>query len=210
VAGRIAGRIGAKVPMTVGLTLNAVSLLLFTQIHAITRYGHIWPLLALAGIGMGLVMAPMTAAVMSSVPPQRAGMASATSNAAREIGGVFGIALLGAIVTHIFSGDLAKTINGLGLSPAIKAAILQQASRGAEQTAGGPLPPGVNAGALHTAINNSFVSGIHVAMLVAGCVLVCGAVTALVFVRSGQPLAHSVRVSPPLVAAEVIASDEGA
>ena len=210
VAGRIAGRIGAKVPMTVGLTLNAVSLLLFTQINATTGYGHIWPLLALAGMGMGLVMPPMTAAVMSSVPPQRAGMASATSNAAREIGGVFGIALLGAIVTRVFSGDLAKTINGLGLSPAIKAAILQQASRGAEQVVGGPLPPGVNAGALHTAINNSFVSGIHVAMLVAGCVLVCGAAIALVFVRSGQPLAHSVRVSPPLVTAEVIASEEGA
>ena len=56
---------------------------------------------------MGLVMTPMTAAVMGAVPRERAGMASATSNASREVGGVFGIALLGAIVTHIFSRDLA-------------------------------------------------------------------------------------------------------
>jgi hypothetical protein len=48
---------------------------------------------------MGLTMAPMTAAVMGSVPPVRSGMAGATTNASREVGGTFGIALLEAILT---------------------------------------------------------------------------------------------------------------
>ena len=51
------------------------------------------------GIGLGLVMSPMTTAVMSTVPQARAGMASATLNTTRQVGGVFGIAVLGAIVT---------------------------------------------------------------------------------------------------------------
>jgi MFS transporter, DHA2 family, methylenomycin A resistance protein len=189
-AGRLAGRIGSKLPMAFGLALNAVSLFLFTRIQATTSYADIWPLLSMAGAGMAMVMAPMTAAVMSSVPPERAGMASATSNASREIGGVFGIALLGAIVTHIFSRDLNRVVAGLDLPPTLKDTILQQASRGIEH-AGGQLPAGVNAAALRTALANSFVSGMHVAMAVAAGALLVGSLTALLFVRSGQPDAHA-------------------
>ena len=111
-AGRIAGRIGSKVPMAIGLAINALAMALLTTIDAATSYSHIWPPLLLAGVGMSLVMTPMTAAVMGAVPRERAGMASATSNASREIGGVFGIALLGAIVTHIFSRDLRRVDRG--------------------------------------------------------------------------------------------------
>ena len=185
-AGRLAGRIGSRVPMTVGLTLNAASLFLFTQVQVHTTYGHIWPLLSLAGLGMALVMSPMTAAVMSTVPPQRAGMASATTSASREIGGVFGIALLGAIVTHVFTRDLNRIVNQLNLPPAIKATILEQASQGVEQT-GGTLPAGANLGGLAEALKSSFVSGMHLALIVAGGVLLLAAAISAVFVAGGQP-----------------------
>ena len=185
-AGRLASRIGSRVPMTVGLALNAVSLFLFTQVQVHTAYGHIWPLLSLAGFGMALVMSPMTSAVMSTVPPQRAGMASATTSASREIGGVFGIALLGAIVTHIFLRDLNRMVGQLNLPPAIKATILQQASKGVEQT-GGTLPAGANLGGLVEALKSSFVSGMHLALIVAGGVLLLAAVVSAVFVVGGEP-----------------------
>ncbi|MGO8684115.1 MAG: DHA2 family efflux MFS transporter permease subunit [Thermoleophilia bacterium] len=187
-AGRIAARIGSKVPMATGLALNATSLFLFTAIDATTSYAHIWPLLLLAGTGMGLVMTPMTAAVMGAVPPQRAGMASATSNASREIGGVFGIALLGAIVTHVFSRDLSRTIAALRLPAGLKALIIRQASHGAEQAVTA-LPPGVKAAALHAAAGAAFVAGMHVAMIVAGGALALGALAALVFVQGGRGMA---------------------
>ncbi|MCL5735976.1 MAG: MFS transporter [Actinobacteria bacterium] len=191
-AGRLVGRIGSKIPMAVGLSLNAISLFLFTRVQVDTGYGAIWPLLSLAGFGMAMVMTPMTAAVMSTVPPQRAGMASATTSASREIGGVFGIALLGAIVTHIFTGDVSRLVDELGLPPAIKATILEQVSRGAEQAggAGANLPAGGNLQALAQGLKSSFVSGMHVALIVAGAALVLGAVVAAVFVRGGRP--HSV------------------
>jgi MFS transporter, DHA2 family, methylenomycin A resistance protein len=185
-AGRLASRIGSRVPMTVGLTLNALSLFLFTQVQVNTSYAHIWPLLSLAGFGMALVMSPMTAAVMNSVPPQRAGMASATTSASREIGGVFGIALLGAIVTHVFTRDLERIVGQLNLSAAVKAAILEQAGRGVEQT-GGSLPAGADFAGIADALKSSFVSGMHLALVVAGGVLVLGAIVAAVFVAGGQP-----------------------
>jgi MFS family permease len=101
-AGRIAGRIGSRVPMALGLALNAAAMALLTTIDAGTSYTHIWPPLMLAGIGMGLVMTtPMTAAVMSAVPRERAGMAAATSNASREIGGVCEALASGAVAAAV-------------------------------------------------------------------------------------------------------------
>jgi DHA2 family methylenomycin A resistance protein-like MFS transporter len=182
-AGRAAGRIGSKLPMALGLTVNAVSLLLFTQVQVGTPYSHIWPLMSLAGFGMAIVMTPMTAAVMGTVPPERAGMASATTNASREVGGVFGIALLGAIVTHIFTRDLSRLVDQLGLPPALKQTILERASAGG---AGGPttgIPGGSATEALVNALKESFVSGMHVALILAAAVLILGALVALVFVR---------------------------
>jgi EmrB/QacA subfamily drug resistance transporter len=186
-AGRLVGRIGSKIPMAVGLAMNALSMCIFTTIDPGTSYAHIWPPLLLAGVGMSLVMTPMTAAVMSAVPRERAGMASATSNASREVGGVFGIALLGAIVTHIFSRDLARSITALHLPPALRDAIVARASHGAEQAAATALPPGINGAALHAAAGASFVAGMHVAMVVAAVALAIGALAAAVFVHGGRP-----------------------
>ena len=196
-AGRLAGRIGSKLPMAVGLALNAASMLIFTSIDAGTSYSHIWPPLLLAGVGMALVMTPMTAAVLSAVPRERAGMASATSNASREVGGVFGIALLGAIVTHIFSRDLARSIAALHLPAALRDTIVAQASHGAEQAAATAVPAGVNGAALHAAAGASFVAGMHAAMVVAAVALAAGSMGAAVFVRGRpQPVATPVPAAP--------------
>ena len=196
-AGRLAGRIGSKLPMAVGLALNAASMLIFTSIDAGTSY-YIWPPLLLAGVGMALVMTPMTAAVMSAVPRERAGMASATSNASREVGGVFGIALLGAIVTHIFSRDLARSIAALHLPAALRDTIVARASHGAEQAAASALPNGVNGTALHAAAGASFVAGMHAAMVVAAVALAAGSVGAAIFVRGGRPQQIATPAPAPL------------
>ena len=59
----------------------------------------------------------MTAAVMNSVGHQRAGLGSAMTNTSREVGGVLGIALLGAILTTQLKSAFAPAVAGLGLSP---------------------------------------------------------------------------------------------
>src|SRR3954454_4686820 len=57
----------------------------------------LWPPFMIAGIGMGLVFAPSASALLSVVGPQRAGQASGTNNAIREVGGVFGVAVMSTI-----------------------------------------------------------------------------------------------------------------
>jgi len=149
-------------------------------------YRLLWWNLAMLGVGMGLVMTPMTPAVMSAVPRARAGMASATTKAAREIGGVFGIALLGAIVTHWFTADLSTALRGFALPAAAKGQIVALASHGGQAVVTA-LPPGVNAQAPHTAIDNAFVSGMRVSLIVAGAALPCGSAIAGLLMRGGVP-----------------------
>lgn len=96
--GRVIDRVGARVPMAVGAGLLAVGALLLLRVDADTGYGPVWWPFDILGIGYGLLSTPMAAAVLGSVPAQRAGMASSTNLTARLIGGVFGIAILGALL----------------------------------------------------------------------------------------------------------------
>jgi len=82
-------------PMALGLGLLGAGLLFLTALEPTTPYTSWWYWMVLIGLGMGLIMSPMTSAIMSTVPAARAGMASATSNTLRQVGSVFGIAVLG-------------------------------------------------------------------------------------------------------------------
>jgi EmrB/QacA subfamily drug resistance transporter len=197
-AGWLAGRIGPRIPMAVGLAIVGVGMLLMERITPGMAYGELWWNLTWLGVGMGLVMTPMTAAVMGAVPRARAGMASATSNASREVGGVFGIAFLGALVTHWFAKDLRNSLAAFPLPAAIKDKIVVLAGHGSG-TASGSLPTGVDPVALHHAVDHAFVSGMHVAFLVSAVILLTGSVVAAVFVHRGaladQPESRPVHAS---------------
>jgi DHA2 family methylenomycin A resistance protein-like MFS transporter len=179
IAGRIAGKIGSRIPMTVGLALCGTSLLILHSVSATSTYGQFWFALPIMGLGMGLTMAPMTAAVMGTVPPQRSGMASATTNASREVGGVFGIALLGAILTARFKASLGTALTTLGLPAGAREQLVFRATHGGFGSGGGRVPT-----AIGRAIGTSFVDGMHVALLVASLALFVGSLVAFTFVRT--------------------------
>src|SRR5207302_4379315 len=61
-AGRLAGKIGSRIPMTIGLALCGTSMLILHGVTATCTYSDFWYALPIMGIGMGLTMAPMTAA----------------------------------------------------------------------------------------------------------------------------------------------------
>jgi hypothetical protein len=138
------------------------------------------------GIGIGLIMSPMTTAVMGTVPPARAGMASATSNTMRQVGGVFGIAVLGNLVTHTFTTDLSAALARFHLPAAVAAKIMAMAGQGRESATGQSIP-GVDMAALGRAVNQSFTNGIHAAMWVSGIMLLVGAPIAYLTVRYTAP-----------------------
>jgi EmrB/QacA subfamily drug resistance transporter len=181
-AGRYAQRHGSRAPMTFGLLLAGTGLLLMSRITEATPYWFLVPLFVMMGVGLGATMAPMTAAVMNAVGPQRAGLGSAMTNTSREVGGVFGIALLGTILTTRLSSSLRPALAGLELPPAQAGAIEAAAGPGRlDPSLLGALPP-ERVAQIHTAFNDAFLSGFRVALLVAAVVLFLAAVVANRFI----------------------------
>ena len=82
------------------MTLLALMLFYYTQLGAHESFWAILPGLLLGGFGMGMTMTPVTAAAMSAVAVDKAGVGSAVLNSARQVGGSLGIAVMGAIVAR--------------------------------------------------------------------------------------------------------------
>jgi EmrB/QacA subfamily drug resistance transporter len=106
-AGRFSDRIGSRVFTTMGMTLLAISLFIFSRQGVTTSYWDLLPAMITGGIGMALTMTPTTAAAMSAVRRDKAGVGSAVLNSARQVGGSLGIAIIGAIVASGVSSGLA-------------------------------------------------------------------------------------------------------
>ena len=130
-AGRYAQRHGSRGPMVYGLTLAGGGLVLLGLTLGIdSSYWYILPIFMVMGHGMGATMAPMTAAVMGAVGPQRAGLGSAMTNTSREIGGVLGIALLGTILTTMLRRSFVPALDRLGLTGSVREPLVEAASHG--------------------------------------------------------------------------------
>ena len=95
--GRWTARAGPRTPAAIGLALGAAGLAGLTRIGAASGYAALLPSLALIGVCLGLLTPAVVSAAMAEVEPARAGLAASISNAARQTGGVIGIALLGTI-----------------------------------------------------------------------------------------------------------------
>jgi len=108
IAGVLSERYGSRGFMASGLALQAAALAWFAATTSTTvTFGDQAIAFAMAGAGMGLVFAPSAGALLSVVTPAQAGQASGTNNAIREVGGVFGVAVLSTIFSQ--SGALSST-----------------------------------------------------------------------------------------------------
>jgi len=106
VSGRYSDRLGSRGLMAGGMALTGASLLLFTRLEPQSSFWVLFPALVVGGFGMALTMTPMTAAAMSAVPVDKAGVGSGMLNTFRQIGGALGIALMGAILSNRQAADL--------------------------------------------------------------------------------------------------------
>ena len=91
------------------MTLVGCSLLVFAQLQPDSSYLALLPGMLLGGVGMAITMTPMTAAALSSVPVDKAGVGSGMLNTFRQVGGALGIAVMGAILA---SGSNAALADG--------------------------------------------------------------------------------------------------
>ncbi|MEO7119275.1 MAG: DHA2 family efflux MFS transporter permease subunit [Candidatus Limnocylindrales bacterium] len=121
IAGAFSDKIGGGLIMGVGLTLQAIGLIWLGFITTPTvEYGMLIIPFIVSGIGMGLFFAPVANVVLSAVKPEEEGQASGANNAIRELGGVFGVAVLASVFTKFGAYPPAPAQEFVdGLRPAI-------------------------------------------------------------------------------------------
>ena len=117
-AGRLADRLGPATPMSAGLAVLAVAMFLFAGIDPGTTYSGLIVPFVLQGIGIALVMSPMSTAAMNAVDVAKSGVASGILQMSRMVGASVGVAATGAI----FQSRL-----GSGFDPAQLATAPEQA-----------------------------------------------------------------------------------
>jgi EmrB/QacA subfamily drug resistance transporter len=101
VAGALSDRIGGHRLMGIGLTLQATGLASIAALSTPTvPYWELVVPFMVSGIGMAMFWAPVANVVLSSVKPKEEGQASGAQNAIRELGGVFGVAVLASVWSH--------------------------------------------------------------------------------------------------------------
>ena len=194
-AGRFAQRVGSRAPMTYGLLLAGLGTLSLTFVKIDTPFWIVGIAFLIMGHGLGATMAPMTAAVMGAVGPQRAGLGSAMTNTSREIGGVLGIAALGAVVFgHVKS---AMDLTHLGLNGSQLAALKAAAGHGfvePDRLAALGLTPAQIGGFAH-AFNLAYMGGFHEATFISGLILLTAATIANRFIpgREAVPVGPAAR-----------------
>jgi EmrB/QacA subfamily drug resistance transporter len=98
IAPQIAARAGAHRTVAAGMLLMVVGLILFARLGLGAGYSDLLPGFMLFGAGAGLMNVPVTNVVMQATPPARAGIASALLNASREVAGLLGITVIGAVL----------------------------------------------------------------------------------------------------------------
>jgi len=185
-AGGLVDRGGPRLPLVIGPAIAGAAFLVMAFSGLSNGPSHYWvtffPGVVLLGIGMGITVAPLTTAVMSSVATNYAGTASGINNAVSRVAGVLAIAVLGAMALFLFSHALQARTAPIGLDGAARAALSAEASR----LGGATVPVEVDAasaGAVQTAIRLAFVDTFHVVMLICAALAWVGAALAGIFVE---------------------------
>ncbi|MEU0395141.1 MFS transporter [Streptomyces sp. NPDC006208] len=183
-AGTVARRFSVRSVVAAGLAAVGIALAVMTLVDRSTGYPLLGAALLVVGIGAGFSFTVTADVILSSVPKEQAGSASAVSETAYELGAALGIALLGSIVTGAYR-DFA-TPAGVPAGPASAA----HESLGGAVEAAAALPQQQGA-ELITAAQDAFVDGLRLATGVGAAVLLTTAVAAWFLLR-GQKLADGI------------------
>jgi EmrB/QacA subfamily drug resistance transporter len=171
---RVSERIGNRATITGGLVVVAVGVGLMGAFEPGSGYGLLVLQMTVEAAGMSMVMAPATAAVMSAVPREKAGVGSAMNNTTRQMGGALGVAVIGSLVSSSYAGRLSNGLAERGVALSGEHLAAAKASLGA---ALGAAADGVGGGGsvLADAARVAFTDALAVGSLVAAGVALIGA-----------------------------------
>ena len=182
IAGRLSTRVPVRFLLSGGLALTGVALLLMHGLTLASTASALIPGFIVAGVGIGLVNAPLASTAVSVVEPRRAGMASGINNTFRQVGIATGIAALGAIfqsrITMVLShADIASQVPLHPLAQAIASGATPKGPLPCERC-----PPSFRINPA-TLAHQAFISGLNTILVVSAIVLFVGAILAFLLVR---------------------------
>lgn len=181
-AGKFVERFGPRWPLVLGPLAAAAGM---AALAWPTVGGSYWttffPGIAVAGIGMGITVAPLTSTVMGAVAARHAGEASGINNAVSRVGGLLAIAMLGVLFGSVFDASLDARLAPLGLSPASAAVVSAQRDRlaGADLST---IEPAVRE-AVRASFDDAFVTAFRGAVLACAALALVAGVSAVALSR---------------------------
>jgi EmrB/QacA subfamily drug resistance transporter len=179
VFGKLAGRHGPRVPMTVGPLVSAVGLLLLARLQPDSSVAfELLPAITIFGLGLSATVAPLTDTVMASVSEQVSGTAAAFNNVVSRIAGLLAVAGLGVVVSLTFAAALAQQTAPLDLQPEVQERLQEIRQNPTGQIDVAALPAEVA-----SATQQAYTSAFRRAMLVAGALAIGGGIAAAATVR---------------------------
>jgi MFS transporter, DHA2 family, multidrug resistance protein len=185
---RISARAGLRITMVAGIAMLTASMVLLAVIGSSGN----WTLLvsfSLLGLGIGLVIAPASTAIMGTLSPDKTGAGAGLRSMVQLVGGSFGVAVIGSIATARYrsqlSHSLATTLPGLPVSA--RGPVTDQIGEAFAAAANLPGPLGQ---ATRSAASQAFLSGVHLAGIVAAAVMVVAMVIAAVAIPNRAETRH--------------------
>ena len=200
IAGRLTDRIGPRPLMTTGLVIVAAAVFIQSRLTVHTGYGLLLPGFILMGLGMGLVMSPMSTAAMNAVDRTKAGVASGTLSMSRMVGGTFGVAVMGALISAIGRSKINTLLPNV---PAATRAKLVDA------IGAGSAPTHHASAQIVSATRDAFVSALGIGLTVGATVTLAGAVLAWVLIKEPRRSSQPVTAEAMEPAAEAAAVEVG-
>ena len=182
--------VGTKLVVAAGLlTMAAGFAVAATTTLASAYWGAVVVAMVLMAAGLGLVTGPATEAVMGALRADQAGAGSAVNDTVREVGGTLGVAVVGSVLSTVYGPSVVDALTGAGApAPAAEA--------GADSVFAGLAVAAQLPGGATTAVQQSFLDGVHAGSWVAAAVSAAGALVVLALL----PTQHRV-AEPELVGA---------
>ncbi|MDP9487562.1 MAG: MFS transporter, partial [Actinomycetota bacterium] len=187
-AGGLVTRYGAKLPLVVGPLVAACGFVLFALPGTEGSYWTtFFPAVLVQGLGMALVIAPLTTTALNSVEGRHSGLASGVNNAVSRTAGLLAIPVLGILVFVAFSGGLDGRLEGLGLPAEARGQLeAQKVDLAAAEVPGGLSEE--QAARVEEVVDESFVGAFRLIMLVSAGLAAASAVAAAVLIEGkGHP-----------------------
>jgi EmrB/QacA subfamily drug resistance transporter len=187
VAIQIARIVGLKLPVCLGLLVGGFGLLYLSFADVDASYLWVFGGLSLTAGGIGMVYSPCTDSIMGSLPERKAGIGSAMDSTVQQLGGVLGIAILGAILNATYLRKIADLEVMASLPEEVCEAIrnsIQSAHIVAEQ-----FPDDISR-QITSGASEAFTSGMNEAMLIAAIVMIVAAAITLLILPN--------RIRPPV------------